>query len=144
MWSKETFIPELRKFDPLLRLRRSWDGSKWMIERKCRRESKCIMTPSNKADIDVINRKRDGYVYVMSFPYNMLGGWVIRELRERDSWQFKDANKHADAIEAQEALEEKQKDRQMDNLLEDASDDAYDFLHWRQGERVAIQVEVPK
>jgi hypothetical protein len=138
MWSKEIFLPELKKFDPLLRLRRAWAGDKWIIERRARRETKCIPVPDSIGDRDTWIAAKDGYVFVMSFPYNMLGSWVFQELKDRDSWRFKTPDAHADAIEQEEEREEVCKDRTMHNLLDDCHDESYDFLHWRQGERVSL------
>ena len=138
MWSRKVFEPELKKFDRLLRLRRAWAGDKWIIERKARRETKCVPRPDNIGDRDTWIAAKDGYIFVMSFPYNMLGKWVFQELRDRDSWRFKSPKEHWEAVEEEEEREEAVKDRHEDTVLESAHEECYDFLKWRQGERVAV------
>ena len=142
-WTKARFEHEMKKFDPLLRVRLSSDCMSWFIERKCARESKCLVPPNDRRGIDSFIRDRDGYVYVMRVRRDLLNQQVFLELRAHDMWQYKNSGWYADQLESQEAQEEQLKLNRQSSVLEERASDAYDRLAWKEGRRVTCDGILP-
>lgn len=78
MWSIETFEHEMKKFDPMLRLRESKiEPGVLFIERKAARETKCVPAPSDRQKIDVYRRNAEGHVLVCKVMKNELGKHLL-------------------------------------------------------------------
>lgn len=138
MWSKETFTREMTKFDPLLRLRESkTKPGVVFIERKAARETLCVPRPRLYHDIDNYRRNAEGHVLVMTTQKNMLGHWLLKELRAHDMWEYRGAGPYADALEAQERAEEESQRRAESDMLQAAGEEAYDRGMIMQGDIVA-------
>jgi hypothetical protein len=127
-WTKSRFEHEMKKFDPLLRLRLSADGMNWLVERKCARESRCLVPPNERRGIDSFIRDRDGYVAVLKVSRDLLNQRVFLELRAHDMWHFRGAGWYADALEAQEAAAEQRLLNSQSTRLESCSSEAYDKI----------------
>ena len=136
-WSKERFSYEMKKFDPLLRLRKSYDGYWWLIERRAARSSPCLVKPADNKKVDIYIQARDGYVQVMKVRYDLLNQQVFLNLRAADMWQYRGAGFYADALEEQEAKQAASVERDHANRREAAHSEAYDLLQFKQGERVS-------
>lgn len=137
-WSLTTFQHEMRKFDPLLRIRRSQvDPAWWLIERKCARESPCRRKPLDRRGIDAWICDRDGYTEVSRVPFDMLNNHVLTELRAWDMWQFKNAGAFADMIEAEERAADVRLSAEQSSVLQACGEEAYDRAMVRQGDIVS-------
>lgn len=132
-WTQERFTHEMRKFDRLLRLRKSSNGREYIIERKVRRESACRVKPNDRRQIDHFIADRDGYIHVMRVPVERLNHDVFLNLRAMDMWQYRGSGPFADALEAQERADEELKQRRDSTRLQDAGSEAYDLLRHKEG-----------
>lgn len=138
-WTLERFTHEMKKFDPLLRVRLSLvDPAFYLVERKAARESLCRVPPKERRGIDAWVRDRDGFVSVMKVRRDLLNHNVFLELRAHDMWQFKHSGWYADELEKQESREEGLRDSRQSSTLQAKASEAYDALAWREGRRVAI------
>lgn len=131
--SPERFQQEMRKFDKFLRVRKSADGRRWLIERRCARESKCLVSPKDRRKIDTFIAARDGFTPVMSVPHDRLDHQVFLELRAADMWQYRGAGPYADALEAQEQRQEEDQTRQDSNEIQAGAKEMYDKLRFLNG-----------
>lgn len=137
-WTKERFEHECHKFDPLLRVRRSYIGDQWLIERKASRESRGLIAPKAFKSYDLFTCARDGYIHVMSVPLFQLNHQVFLELRAYDMWTYGGAGPFADYLEEQERLAEERKDRDHTTKLMNSGGEAYENLAWDEGRRVGM------
>jgi len=137
-WSLSTFTREMKKFDPLLRVRRSQvNPAFYLIERKCRRESPCLRKPLDRRGIDAWVRDRDGYIEVTKVAHDMLNQHVFLALRQWDMWTYKHGGLYVDALEAREREEEAKRDKQDSDLLHTLGEEAYDRGMVKQGDIVS-------
>lgn len=138
MWSRETFEREMKKFDPLLRLRESkTEPGVIYIERKAARNSTCVPKPKEHHNIDNWRRNSEGHILLLRCRKNELGKHVFLELRAHDMWEYRGAGPYADALAAQEAKEEAEKQKAQSEKLQNASEEAYDRAMIRQGDVVS-------
>jgi hypothetical protein len=138
VWSKETFLKEMNKFDPLLRLRESKiEPGVVFIERKASRETACVPKPKDRYKIDDYRRNAEGHILLLRARKNELGKHLLLELRAHDMWEYRGAGYYADALEAQEKAEEERKEREQSQFLQNISEEAYDRAMVKQGDIVS-------
>lgn len=138
MWSKQTFEYEMKKFDPMLRLRESQTEPGVMyIERKAARETRCVPKPNDRQKIDSYRRNAEGHVLVMRSMKNQLGKHLLLELRAHDMWEHRGAGPYADALERQERAQREAEDQAMSNTLQAAGEEGYDKGMIAQGDVVS-------
>lgn len=138
MWSKETFLKEMHKFDPLLRLRESKiEPGVVFIERKASRETACVPQPKDRHKIDDYRRNAEGHILLLRARKNELGKHLLLELRAHDMWEHRGAGYYADVLEAQERAEEAQTEKQQSELLQNIGEEAYDRAMIKQGDVVS-------
>lgn len=138
MWSIETFEHEMKKFDPMLRLRESKiEPGVLFIERKAARETKCVPAPSDRQKIDVYRRNAEGHVLVCKAMKNELGKHLLLDLRAHDMWEHRGAGPFADALERQEREQREADDRAMSETLQAAGEEGYDKGMIAQGDVVS-------
>ena len=137
-WTIERMNRELKKFDPMLRARRSvTNGGMLLIERKCARESACLTKPLDQRVMDRYIQDRDGYVSVMPVPSHAFGREVFLYLRERDMWDKGGADKFVNELEEEERQAEAAKDKDQKEMLECLGEEAYDKQMIKQGDIVS-------
>lgn len=137
-WSLPTFTRELKKFDPLLRVRRSQvNPAFYLVERKCSRESPCLRKPLDRRGIDAWVRDRDGYIEVTRVAHDMLNQQVFLALRAWDMWQFKHGGIYVDRLEEQERQEELRQHKEASAVLQARGEEAYDRAMVKQGDIVS-------
>ena len=137
-WTKERFEHEMRKFDPLLRLRESQtEPGVVFIERKAARESKAVPKPSERHRLDNYRRNAEGHILVMRAKRNELTHNVFLELRAHDMWEYRGAGPYADAFEKQERDNEAAIEKQNSELLHACGEEAYDRAMIKQGDVVS-------
>lgn len=125
----------------MLRLRLSNDGSQWFIERKCSRESLCLIPPRDKQKWDDFVRNKDGYTFVAMVPRSELGHHALIELRAHDMWQTNRHGWYADFVESQEAKQEQLQDDRQSSIFQAKASEMYDKLAWAEGRRVGMAIE---
>lgn len=131
--TKDTFEREMKKFDPLLRIRRSQGGQWWLIERKAARETKCVAKPLERRGWDRYIQDSQGYIQVARIAWNELNTWVFNELRARDMWAVRGAGWYADQLDAEEQKQEEAEERRGSQMIQDLSGEAYDKLRFMDG-----------
>lgn len=137
-WTKERFEHEMRKFDPLLRLRESQtEPGVVYIERKAARETKCVPYPRERSNIDKYRRNAEGHILLLRTKRNELTQQVFLELRAHDMWEYRGAGYYADALERQEAAEQAQTERESSTILQHCGEEAYDRAMIKQGDVVS-------
>lgn len=136
-WTKERFQHEMRKFDPLLRLRLNQSGEFWLVERKASHGSVGLVPPSDKQKRDAFIRNRDGFIHVATVRKDLLGHQVFLNLRAHDAWQFKNGGAFADHLDEIDAMNEAAKDQAQHNRLQDCGAEAYDKLRFLDGGQVS-------
>lgn len=135
--SPKTFEYEMKKFDNKLRLRLAANGQTWLIERKARHGSPCLIKPLERRGIDNWIRDRDGYVHVARVPRSELSHAVLIELRAHDMWAYRGAGYYADMLEANERAEEEAKQKAQSQLIQDLAGEGYDKQMIKQGDIVS-------
>lgn len=105
-WTLDRFNREMQKFDPLLRARLSkLDPREVIIERKARRETKCVPKPLERRGIDKWISDTQGFVHVTRAFRHQLNHDTLLELRAQDMWEHRGSGYYADLLEAQEKQE---------------------------------------
>ncbi|UOF78537.1 hypothetical protein [Caudoviricetes sp.] len=126
-WTKVRFEREMKKFDQMLRIRRSLvEPSAWLIERKCSHGSACLLTPKDSLNKDAYVCAKDGYTPVIKVPNGLLDQHVFLELRAHDMWQHRGSGYYADLLEAQEAADQRKLEAQERSVLEECSSEVWD------------------
>lgn len=137
-WTLERLSREMKKFDPLLRARRSAANPEiFLIERKARRESVCVRKPLERRGMDAWICDKDGYVEVMKVHKDLLNQQVFLELRAHDMWQTRGAGYFADMLEEQERQAEIKKQQEQSYTLQCLGEEAYDRAMVKQGDIVS-------
>lgn len=137
-WTLERLTREMKKFDPLLRARRSiHNPAVYLIERKARRESACVRKPLERRGMDAWVCDKDGYVEVMKVHKDLLNQHVFLELRAHDMWQTRGAGYFADMLEEQERQAELKKQQEQSETLQCLGEEAYDRAMVQQGDIVS-------
>ena len=131
-WDSRRFAREMKKFDPLLRIRQSEDGSRWLIERKCQHGSPCLVKPSDRQAWDAYQRNRDGYTLTTAVPRDRLNHAVLMELRAADMWEYRGAGPYFDQwVEAQRVRDEAQRKRDS-TVFQDQAGEMYDLIRSKE------------
>lgn len=136
-WSKQRFEHELKKLDRLLRIRLSWDGQWWLIERKCQHSSPMLIKPRNPDKWDEWVRDRDGYTSVFKVRRDLLGPLALEKLREADMWAYGGAGKFADYLDELDAKEDEALEKEQSDYLQARSEEVYDQQMVKQGDIVS-------
>jgi hypothetical protein len=137
-WTLERLRREMKKFDPLLRVRESkLNPAICLIERKARRESVCVRKPAERRGMDAWICDKDGYVEVMRVRRDLLNHNVFLELRAHDMWETRGAGYFADMLEEQERQAELKKEREQSRVLHALGEEAYDRAMVKQGDVVS-------
>lgn len=137
MWSLQRFRHEMQKFDSLLRIRRSQDRRWWLIERKCGRESKCLIRPRDFHRHDQYVCAKDGYIHVTKIPWDRLDHQVFLDLRAMDMWAYRGAGWYADHLEAQERRAEELEEQRDQGAMVEAGCEAYDRIRFLEGRQAS-------
>jgi hypothetical protein len=145
MRAPDSFVKDLKAYDPKLRCRWGTHCERWIIERKVeirnpawRAERPINPFGQNKRAKDLWAGWREGYLCVLMVDRTLLNWQTVapelaRTDRERaGSWEA--VNR---AIEAADAVMEQQRERSVANWHESASLDAADALQWREGNYIA-------
>lgn len=137
-WELERFNKEMKKFDPLLRARISkTDPGVVIIERKARRETKCVPKPLERRGIDRWISDSQGYAPVTKAFKHQLNHNTLIELRAQDMWAYRGAGYFADKLEEQERAEEAKSRKEESDLLQNIGEEAYDRAMIKQGDIVS-------
>lgn len=141
------FERDLKAYDKALRARFGANTGLWIIERKLdhRQPAWLMEKPSpwkSKRGLDAWEGWKDGYVIVlMVHPTLMAWSQVEAALREADLHvQGGKAGLIRKLDEAEEAWE-KATDRLRDNYTEEAANEAFHMLKWREGNRMILDPE---
>jgi hypothetical protein len=123
---------EWKRFDRFLRVRRSFDNpGAFVIERK----SKYLFDHPFRYNTDAQIQYKDDYRAVLTFwPCDITA--VMPHLRKFDL-QRMGAKTLAREIQEREEYDEKIAEKDRMNELDAVGSEAYDFLAWREGRRVA-------
>lgn len=139
------FVRELEAYDPKLRARWAQHSEKWFIERKLEQRHPALQseapapTTAKPLQRDLYEAWQQGYVHVLTVPREMMH-WnlVVEHLAKYDSWRQGGMQGINRQLDAEAEQEEKSADRRIDNVVADATDDAYERLAWLSGRRVAV------
>jgi hypothetical protein len=144
----ESFVRDLRAYDPALRARWATRTRQWFIEVKLdERVPQLLRERPNPwgGDIghDLYAGWREGYLHVTSVPVGQLEWSRVAPTLHLASIVAKRRIDHiADQVEAIEAEREAAADKAIATWAADASSDAYDRLAWAGKRRVDVPVEV--
>ena len=140
-----SLVRELQAYDDKLRIRWATHSEKWLIERKVQvndqRLANCLPPPDDATAIrkDLFEGWREGYVHVLTVPVEMAYWHFIGpELVRADSWRQGGFAGMNDRLDAEARAWEESKDKEVDNYVEAATDDAYERLAWLEGRRIAM------
>lgn len=137
-WRLPRFEKEMKKFDPMLRIRRSvLEPWFYLIERKAARESKCLILPKERRGMDNWIRDKDGYVSVMKVHHTNLGKQVFLELRANDMWEHRGAGFYADKLEEEERRKAEALEKEQRTEVVNLAEMAYDQQMIKQGDVVS-------
>ena len=131
-WSVTRFERELKKVDALLRVRRSTDPRWWLIERKCRHGSPCLVKPKDRQARDLYVANRDGYTLITKVPWDQLTHHVFLELRAWDMWTYGGAGPYFDQWMAKRNRDDEMEDRRETSMLSDCAREAYDLIRHKE------------
>ena len=129
----QEYQAEWRRYDRYLRVRRSLDNpGAYVLERK----SKYLFDHPFKYGTDAQIQYKDEYRHVLTFwPCDISA--VTPHLRKFDL-QRTGAKVLAESLVAREEYERRKQDEAGVSELEAAGSDAFDFLAWREGRKVAV------
>lgn len=123
---------ELKRYDRHLRIRRSLDTpGAYVVERKTRYFSDHPFVRGTDWQVQLKDEYRQILVF---FPCDILR--VMPQLREHDVQRY-GAKQLANQLDAADDTARSREERGRLDELEAVSSDAYDFLAWREGRRVA-------
>ena len=138
------FVRDLTAYDPLLRARWAFRQGLWYVERKTpeRLLQKLAGRPNpwkSPRGHDLYDGWKEGYCHVLTVgPDDLNWPFVQERLVFADLHYYdriEDVNRRLDALdEAQQQAE----DRKIANWVEAATNEAYDVLQWRYGNRIAM------
>ena len=138
------FVRDLTAYDRELRVRWGHHRGLWIIEARMPERLLALLAGrpnpwKSPRGLDLYDGWKDGYDHVMTVHRDLLH-WSYIEPRLAAADKFRrdrleDANRRLDEI--QEAAD-KAADRKTANWLEDATNEAYDALQWRLGNRLAM------
>jgi len=144
----KSFVDDLTRRDPELRVRWAVHQAVWFIERKMppRHQQLLAERPNpwkSPRGLDLYDGWKEGYVHVLSVERELLS-WalVAPRLDQFDTWKaggFDAINRQLDEIDAQWEAEG---DRKVANWAEATTSEAYDHLKWQQKQRVDVPVEI--
>ena len=138
------FTRDLTAYDRELRARWAHRIGLWFIEKKMPERLLRLLAGrpnpwKSPRGLDLYDGWKDGYDHVMTVHPDLLQwSYIEPRLAAADKYRrdrLQDANRRLDEI--QEA-EEKAADRKIANWLENATDDAFEDLQWKLGNRIAM------
>lgn len=145
-----SFVRELAAYDKKLRVRWARHSERWFIERQLDQRHPQLVSempaPESAKPVqrDLWEAWQQGYVHVLTVGPELLH-WnaVADHLAQYDSWRQGGMQAINRQFDEKDEQWDKTTDRNIDNVIEAQTDDAYEHIAWASGRRVAMTEPEP-